>query len=298
MNQLRALVTNKYYVLLIILTTVGGIVDQFRGGNVQYFYLKFMLGGAENPMMYTIYQVVTGVPLGIGAIAIYPVAKKYGIKNVCWVGYALVLLGSIMGWLMPSNLPVVLVAGFIKQTGMLPHAYIFATLMCYAYDSVEHRSGLRLEGLLGVAIIAAVQNAIYAPFAGSFESAILRLGFVDAEGVMASDAVKSFMTGAFYLCDIILAVSNVIILPFVDVEKKLPQINADLIEREKQAALIRGEEWIDPAELERQENEEAERQHEADRIADLKERCQKSGLDFETENRKYLERQEAKRKKK
>lgn len=75
-EQMRALFTNKYFVILIIIATVTGIVDNFKGGNVQFFYIKFLLGGAENPMMYTVYQVVTGIPLGIGAFAVYPLAKK------------------------------------------------------------------------------------------------------------------------------------------------------------------------------------------------------------------------------
>ena len=143
--------------------------------------------------------------------------------------------------------------------------------------------------MLGVAIITAIQSAIYAPFAGGFESGILKRGFVDVEGVVPNGDVISFMVMAFYLFDIIFAAACVILLPFVDVEKKMPQINADLIEREKRAALARGEEWIDPAELERREAEEAERLREADRVADLKEHCRKKGLDFEAENRKYLE---------
>lgn len=81
----------------------------------------------------------------------------------------MVLVGSILGWLFPSNVPIVLASGFLRQTGMLPNAYIIATLLCYAFDSVEYKSGFRLEGLLGTAIIAAVQSAIYAPFAGGYD---------------------------------------------------------------------------------------------------------------------------------
>lgn len=294
-EQIKALMTNKYFVIIMILMTIGGIVDNFKGGNVQYFYIKFMLGGAENPFMYTIYQMVTGVPLGIGAIIIYPIAKKFGIKNVTFIGYSLVLIGSVIGWLMPSNLTVALIAGFMRQLGMLPNAYIFATMLCYAYDSVEHKSGLRLEGMLGVAIITAVQSAIYAPFAGGYESSILKLGFVDMEGVIPDESVTSFMTMAFYLFDIILAAAYLILLPKLDIEKKMPQINADLLERKKQAVLAKGEEWIEPEELERRENEAAEIQREEDRISDLKEYCAKKGLDFETENRKYLEAAAAKK---
>lgn len=48
-QQLKALFSNKNYVILLTLTTIGGIVDNFKGGNVQYFYIKFLLGGAETP---------------------------------------------------------------------------------------------------------------------------------------------------------------------------------------------------------------------------------------------------------
>ena len=46
---------------------------------------------------------------------------------------------------------------------------------------------------------------------------------------------------------------------------------------------------MDPEEQERLEREKAEQQHEADRIHDLREYCARKGLDFDTENRKYLE---------
>ena len=55
------------------------------------------------------------------------------------------------------------------------------------------------------------------------------------------------------------------------------------------------EEWIEPEEIARREREEADRIQEQNRIHDLEERCAKKGLDFETENRKYLEKQSRKK---
>ena len=295
-QQMKALLSNRYFVILFLIATVSGIVDNFKGGNVQYFYIKFMLGGAENPLMYTIYQVVTGVPLGIGAFAIYPIAKKVGIKNLTVGGYALVLIGSIMGWMFPDQMIPAMVGGFLRNVGWLPNAYIFATLMCFAYDSVEHKSHMRLEGMMGVAVLTALQALIYAPFAGGFESTILRMGFVDVEGIMPSVEVTNFMTLSFYLFDAALAAVVVILLPFVDVEKKLPEINAELLRRKKEAVLARGEEWIDPAEAERIEQEKAAVLREENRIADLKAKCAKKGLDFDAENAKYLTKQAKKKK--
>ena len=296
-DQMKALFTNKYFVILMILATIGGIVDNFKSGNVQYFYIKFLLGGKDNPLMYTIYQIATGTPGGIGALISYPIAKKVGIRNMTIGGYVLVLIGSILGLIFPDQLVPAVIAGLLRNIGWIPNAYIFATLLCFAFDSIEFKSGFRLEGLLGVGIITAIQWLIYAPFAGGFESSILKLGFVDVEGVVPSAAVTQFMTMSFYLFDLILAAAMVILLPFVDVEKKLPEINAELLRRKKEAVLARGEEWIEPKEQARREKEEAARLHEEDRIADLRERCVKRGLDFETENRKYLEKEAEKQRK-
>lgn len=296
-QQLKALLTNKYFVIIFILMTIGGIVDNFKGGNVQFFYIKFLLGGAENWGMYTLYQIITGTPVGIGAIIAYPLARKFGIKNITVVGYAMVLAGSILGWIAPSNIPIAMAAGLLRNIGMIPNAYIFITLFFFAYDDVEYKSGLRLEGLVGVAILLAIQSAIYAPFAGGYEASILRLGFVDVEGIIPGEAVKSFMTLAFYLFDIILATAYVVLLPFVDIEKKMPTINAELVRRKKEAVLASGHEWIEPEEQERLEKEQAEREYEEHRIAALRLQCEKRGMDFEAENAKFLIKQDAKRQK-
>lgn len=288
-DQMKALFTNKYWVILTVLALLGGIVDDFKGGNVQYFYVKFMLNGEAKPIMYTIFSILTGIPQGVGIFLIHPLAKKFGIKNLTIGGYSLVIIGSIIGWIFPSNTVLVLIAGFIRNFGWLPNSYIFATLLCYAFDSVEYKSGFRLEGLMATGIVTAIISLIRAPFAGGYEASILKLGFVDVAGVTASASVKSFMTMSFYAFDLILAVAMVVLLPFVDVEKKLPTINKELLERKKRAVLERGEEWVDPDEQDRREREERIKEGELNRIADLKEKCKKKGLNFEEENKKYLE---------
>jgi GPH family glycoside/pentoside/hexuronide:cation symporter len=287
-QQLRALFSNKYFVILTILATIGGIVDNFKGGNVQYFYIKFLLGGEVDYGVYTIYQVITGIPLGIGLLAVWPLAKRFGIKNVAWIGYIFAFIGNVIGWIFADNLTMALVAGFIREIGMLPHAYVVGTLIYYAFDDIEFRSKIRLEGLLGVAIIVAIQSIIYAPFAGGYESAILKMGFVDAVGISAGADVKQFMALAFYLFNIISVAAYVVLLPFVDIEKKLPDINKELMRRQRAAVEARGEIWVDPEEHERLENERIAIEEENNRIADLKERCLRKGLNFEAENERYL----------
>lgn len=297
--QLKALFTNKFYVILIVIATIQGIVDNFKGSTVQYYYVQYLMGGVENPSMQMIYSIITGVPLGIGAFIIYPLSKKVGIKNLTLGGYALILLGSVIGWLWPDQMVPALIAGFMRQMGLLPNAYIFITLTYYAFDDIEFRSGIRMEGLLAIGIVSAIQTVINAPFAGIYESGLLNMGFTDDITIMPDPAqnIKDFMSMCFYLPDIVISVVVLVSLPFVNVEKKMPEISAELLRRKKEAVLARGEVWIEPEEQDRIEREQAERESEANRIADLKELCARKGLDFDTENAKYLTAQEEKRRK-
>ena len=289
--QFKALLTDKYYIVLFILTTIITISDNFKGGNVQYYYIKYLLGGAENGAMFSLYQIITGVPLGIGAFAIYPLAKKYGVKNVTLIGYILFFIGSAMGLIASDNMPLALVGGFIRQIGQLPNAYVFATLTCFAYDHIEFKNGFRVEGLLAALIFYGITTTCAAPFAGGYESSLLQMGFTDIEGYIPTQEMKSFMGFCFYGVDFIVSIIFIILLPFVTVEKKIDFMNLELTRRQKQKTLDAGKVWIEPAERERLEDLEAKKTLEENRIKDLKAKCERKGLDFDKENQKYLDKQ-------
>ena len=288
-EQFKALFHDKYYVLLLITTIVVSLADNFRGTNVQYYFVSYVLGGIHDPSLFMIYTILTGVPLGIGAFVIYPITKRFGIRNTTLVGYIIVAASSLFGMLFPTNVTVAYVAGFLKQLGYIPAAYMLGALTSSCFDSIEHSSGYRLEGLLAVGIVGTLQNVMYAPVAGLYEKILTTLGFDANSTGFQPAAALTFLGIAFYGIEFVCGMINVIILPFIDLEKKLPQINKDLLERKKQAVLARGEEWIEPEEQDRIERERSEREREENRIRDLKERCQKRGLDFEAENAKYME---------
>ncbi|MGI6577012.1 MAG: MFS transporter [Eubacteriales bacterium] len=296
-EQFKALFHDKYYVLILIATTIGAIADNFRGTNVQYFFVSYVLGGINDPSLFMTYTILTGVPLGVGAIVIYPITKKYGIRNTTLVGYSIVLISSILGLIFPTSVVVAYVAGFLKQLGYIPAAYMLGALTISVFDSVEHGSGYRLEGLMAVGIVGMLQQAIYAPMAGLYEKILTGVGF-DANSTGFQPAIAITVLGvAFYGIELVCSAINVCVLPFIDLEKRLPKINADLLERKRQAVLARGEVWVDPEEHERIEKEKMEREAEENRIRDLKDRCARKGLDFDTEYRKYLAKKEAKERK-
>ena len=62
-EQFKALFHDKYYVLLLIAATVGSMADNFRGTNVQYYFVSYVLDGIHDPSLFMIYTILTGLPL-------------------------------------------------------------------------------------------------------------------------------------------------------------------------------------------------------------------------------------------
>jgi GPH family glycoside/pentoside/hexuronide:cation symporter len=87
------------------------------------------------------------------------------------------------------------------------------------------------------------------------------------------------------------------LIAFFTVEKFLSDDQKKIVERQKAEVLAAGGEWIDPEERLRREQEEADKLAEEARRAELKTRCEKRGLSFEEEEKKYLEKLAAKKKK-
>ena len=74
---------------------------------------------------------------------------------------------------------------------------------------------------------------------------------------------------------------------FFDVEKIMPQVQADIVARHRAEAESRGEVYVSPEEKAALEQAEQERIAEENRIAELKAKCEKKGMSFEEEEAKY-----------
>ena len=94
---------------------------------------------------------------------------------------------------------------------------------------------------------------------------------------------------AYYGSYAVFAVIIFIVSIFFNAEKKMPSVRQELTDRAKKAAEARGEVYISPEEMARMEIEAAAKDLEESRIAELKEKCAKKGLDFDKENQKYLD---------
>ncbi|MBR6321817.1 MAG: MFS transporter, partial [Lachnospiraceae bacterium] len=82
---------------------------------------------------------------------------------------------------------------------------------------------------------------------------------------------------------------------FFKIDREMPVVTKALTDRKKAECEALGIPYVSPQEQQRAEIMEQQKEAEENRVKELREKCEKKGLDFEEENRKYLEKQAKKK---
>lgn len=310
--QLKAIFTDKYMLLLLGYFLLYTLTSQLKNVALPY-YCNYVLGTYSDGITQTLVSVLGGIPMGIGIFAVWPLAKKFGKKNVTVAGFVIYAVGSAICWMAPTNLPVVLVGQFIKNIGGLPCAYVFMALFADALDNLEWKNGFRCDGI-AMSAYSVIITAAAGLVTGIFNGGLWAADYIAPETVEAmpavTDAIQKIITNADGTFSVIYnqpeAVTTVFILFFVGLEaiaglvyavmllpvtvektvdKKLVIIRA----RQRAACEARGEVWAEPEVRAAEEQKRLDAEAEEYYRKELKERCQKKGLDYEAELAKHAE---------
>ena len=150
LKQLKIIFTDKYMIVMFLYFFIYTFGMTFKNIGLVY-YCNYVLGTYNDGYTQMLVSVVGGLPMGIGIFAVWPLAKKFGKRNITLVGFILYAIGSAICWATPTNLGVtsfvfVLLGQFIKNIGGLPCAYVFMALFADGLDGLEWRSGVRCDG--------------------------------------------------------------------------------------------------------------------------------------------------------
>ena len=58
--------------------------------------------------------------MGIGIFAVWPLARRFGKRNVTLAGFILYAAGGMICWMHPTNMTIMLIGQLIKNIGGLP----------------------------------------------------------------------------------------------------------------------------------------------------------------------------------
>ena len=256
--------------------------------------------------------------MGIGIFLVWPLAKRFGKKNVTLVGFIIYAVGSLICFMFPENMIIVLIGQFIKNIGGLPCAYVFMALFADALDGIEWKTGFRADGV-AMSVYSIITVAMVGICTGVFNLFLSKLGYVapvvkseyiatpglvtqlsEAQifaltdplasiAFVQNDGVNKFITFAFVGLEVITGILCAFILFFVNVEKTISKKHEVLVEREKIEFAKVGKVWL-PAdernaiEIRKQEEVALENYKE-----ELKVKCAKKILVYEVELQKYID---------
>ena len=291
-EQLKACFSNRYWLIIMGFTFVYNIFNILQT-NVMLYYSNWVLansvdGGTNLQVMI---NAIGQAPLGLGIFLLWPLVRKFGKRRVMMVGFLVGAVGCL-GILLnsrPESFSLVLVFLLIRSFGAIP-TYAMAAQLAEALDHIEWVCGFRADGFS-----ASVNSIIITITAGIGQSIIL--GGISAFGYIAPEstsqvieqpqAIKTFFIFCFVGVPMIGYLLGSLLQVFFKVEDMMLQIIEDITNRRKEEAAARGEVYISPEEKAILEQEEQDRKAEEKRIEELKAKCEKKGLNFEEEEKKY-----------
>lgn len=236
---LKAVFSDKFMLIILGYFLVYTIGAQFKNMGLVYF-CNYVLGTYNDGKTQTLISVIGGIPMGIGIFAVWPLAKKFGKRNLTLAGFVLYSVGSLICWICPTNMVVVLIGQFIKNIGGLPCSYVFMALFADVLDHLEWKNGFRCDGI-AMSIYNIIAVAVVGIVQGIFNLLLAKSGYIApslVNGVTVaaeqSETVKNVITFSFVGLETITAIILIVLLAFLSVEKGLDKKQAEIKARKEE----------------------------------------------------------------
>ena len=173
--------------------------------------------------------------MGIGIFAVWPLARRFGKRNVTLAGFILYAAGGMICWMHPTNMTIMLIGQLIKNIGGLPCSYVFMALFADVLDHMEWKTGFRSDGL-AMSVYNIIAIAMAGVCTGLFNGLLARNGYVAPELVngvtvaaIQNEAVKNVITFGYVGLEVITAVILVVLLSFLNVEKDIDKKQEEIL---------------------------------------------------------------------
>ena len=237
-KQLKAIFTDKYMLLIYAYFLIYTAGSSIKNISLVYF-CNYVLGTYNDGITQTMLSVIGGIPMGIGIFAVWPLAKKFGKRNVTLAGFILYAIGGAICWVFPTNMTIMLVGQFIKNIGGLPCSYVFMALFADVLDHLEWKTGFRSDGV-AMSIYNIIAVAMVGICTGVFNGFLSHAGYIAPEivnGVTVaaaqSETVKGVITFGFVGLEVFTGVILAVLLVFLNVENGIEKKQAEIKARKE-----------------------------------------------------------------
>lgn len=231
--QLKAIFSDKYMLLIYAYFLIYTAGSSIKNISLPYF-CNYVLGSYNDGITQTMVSAIGGIPMGIGIFAVWPLAKKFGKRNVTLVGFILYAIGSAVCWMFPHSMVLVLVGQFIKNIGGLPCSYVFMALFADVLDHLEWKTGFRSDGI-AMSVYNIIAVTMVGVCTGIFNGWLAGAGYAAPEmvdgvtqAVSQSAAVQNIITFGFVGLEVFTGLILTGLLVFLSVEKDIGKKQAEI----------------------------------------------------------------------
>ena len=235
-KSIKTLFSDKYMIIIYVYFLIYTLGSSIKNISLPYF-CNYVLGTYNDGITQTLLSVIGGIPMGIGIFAVWPLAKRFGKRNVTAVGFVLYAIGGAICWLFPTNMVVMLIGQFIKNIGGLPCSYVFMALFADVLDHMEWKNRSRCDGI-AMSVYNIIACALIGVCTGIFNGLLSGAGYVEPELVdgvtvaaQQSEAVKNVITFSFVGLEVITGILLAVLLVFLSVEKDIGKKQAEIAAR-------------------------------------------------------------------
>ncbi len=205
------------------------------------YYCNYVLGSYNDGITQMLVSVIGGIPMGIGIFAVWPLAKRFGKRNVTMAGFVLYAIGGIICMIAPQNMVVVLIGQFIKNIGGLPCAYVMSALFADVLDHIEWRYDFRCDGF-SASVQTIILTCTTGVVSGLFNFLLAKTGYIEpafdavtkvTSGFAQPAATKDVITFCFLGVEIITSVFIFALLWKFEAEKNVEREQQEIAERRR-----------------------------------------------------------------
>ena len=173
----KIIFSDKYMVLIYLYFFVYTVGSCMKNIGLVY-YCNYVLGTYNDGRTQMLISVIGGIPMGLGIFAVWPLAKRFGKRTVTMWAFVIYAIGSLICWLFPTNLVIMLIGQFIKNIGGLPCAYVFMALFADCLDHLEWKTGKRVDGN-AMSIYNIIAVAMVGIITGVFNLLLFKTGYIE-----------------------------------------------------------------------------------------------------------------------
>ena len=211
----KLVLSNKYAIIIMICTMI-------QASSMSVYYFTYVYGDVAAAAIPGFVSIL--VLLAIGLMP--KLVAKWGKAKTIMYSLILGIAGSLLRYLMPTNLIWYTFCSMLNGLGGLPLVYLTQLMLIDAMQYGKWKNGVAPEGVYSS--VRNVANKIGLGVGAGLMGLILQMGSLAGGGY--TQASIKFLNNGYAAVGWAIAV---VALIFYDLDKKMPQVNQELAERDQ-----------------------------------------------------------------